>query len=126
MLDTPRSPHLTKIRHPCLLPQLPCARGVTVKVTPNNISPDAGVWSFAVVFDTHSQDLNDDLMTTARGSDDGREFNPLTWRGAPAGGHHREGTLELPRRNPQPKPLSSGCGVMGGFMTASRMGARIR
>jgi hypothetical protein len=39
------------------------ASGVTVKVTANNISPDADVWSFLVVFDTHSQDLGDDPRT---------------------------------------------------------------
>lgn len=47
--------------------------GVTVKVTAHNISADSEVWSFAVVFDTHSQDLSDDPMSSAvLVSDEGR------------------------------------------------------
>lgn len=37
------------------------AGGVTVKVTPKILAPDAVAWEFAVVLDTHTQELSDDL-----------------------------------------------------------------
>lgn len=58
---------------------------------------------FAVVLDTHSADLDDDLTQTARLIVDGREFPPARWTGAAPGGHHREGKLSfaLPLQPPQ-------------------------
>ncbi len=86
--------------------QTSVAGGVTIKATAGNISPDSQVWSFAIVFDTHSQDLNDDPLSSAiLVADDGRESKPLAWKGAPAGGHHREGTLEFAAQKPRPKAL---------------------
>ena len=70
--------------------------GVTVKVTPRDVSPQAAVWTFAVVLDTHSQDLRDDLAKTASLVDArGARHAPLAWEGAPPGGHHREGVLRF-------------------------------
>lgn len=66
-------------------------RGVTVKVTPKTTS--GAVWAFAVVLDTHTEDLKDDLQTTAVLVVNGREIPPVAWQGPGAGGHHREGTL---------------------------------
>jgi hypothetical protein len=66
-------------------------RGVTVKVTPKTFS--GAVWEFAVVLDTHAEDLKDDLQKTAVLVVDGREVQPVAWQGPGAGGHHREGTL---------------------------------
>jgi hypothetical protein len=72
------------------------ASGVTVKVTPKDISPQAAVWTFAVVLDTHSQDLRDDLAKTANLVDArGGRHAPIAWEGAPPGGHHREGVLRF-------------------------------
>lgn len=80
------------------------ASGVTVKVTANKLSADADVWTFAVVLDSHSQDLSDDLVSSAvLVSDNGQETKPLAWRGAPAGGHHREGVLDFAAPKPRPK-----------------------
>jgi hypothetical protein len=81
-------------------------RGVTVKVTPKSLAPDTPRWDFAVVLDTHSGDLSDDLaqaatLTTA----DGREFKPVTWTGAGPGGHHREGVLEFAVPAPWPSAI---------------------
>lgn len=79
-------------------------RGVTVKVTPRNIAANAQPWVFAIVLDTHSQELADDLLqTTVLVADDGRELKPSAWKGAAAGGHHREGTLEFAAPNPAPR-----------------------
>ncbi|ROZ79578.1 hypothetical protein EEB15_01310 [Ramlibacter sp. WS9] len=66
-------------------------RGVTVKVTPKTLS--GAVWEFAVVLDTHAEDLKDDLQKTAVLVVDGREIQPIAWQGPGAGGHHREGLL---------------------------------
>lgn len=72
------------------------ASGVTVKVTPKDVSPQAAVWTFAVVLDTHSQDLGDDLVRSAALVDArGGRHAPLAWEGAPPGGHHRAGVLRF-------------------------------
>lgn len=78
--------------------------GVTVKVTPRVTAADAQTWVFAVVLDTHSQELTDDLVrTTVLVTDDGRELQPAAWQGAAPGSHHREGTLEFAAPSPVPK-----------------------
>ena len=69
-------------------------RGVTVKVTPAKVT--ASETEFAVVLDTHSEDLKDDLEKSAVLVVGGRELTPLKWQGPPAGGHHREGVLRFP------------------------------
>lgn len=80
-------------------------QGVTVQVTPKSIGLDNPRWEFAVVLDTHSGELSDDLEQTATlVTGDGRRFRPVAWTGAAAGGHHREGLLEF--AVPQPWPRS--------------------
>jgi hypothetical protein len=79
------------------------AAGVTVKVTPKDVAPGSATWVFAIVLDTHSQDLSDDLVKSsslldARG---GRQA-PIAWEGAPPGGHHREGVLRFKGLGPAP------------------------
>ncbi len=72
------------------------AAGVTVKVTPKDVAPQAAVWQFAVVLDTHTQDLRDDLVKSAALVDArGGRHAPLAWEGAPPGGHHRAGVLRF-------------------------------
>ena len=78
--------------------------GVTVKVTAKSIGLPASQWEFAVVLDTHSADLSDDLAQSATlTTDDGRTFKPTGWLGAPPGGHHREGVLafDVPALRPR-------------------------
>lgn len=70
------------------------ARSVTVKVTPGKLAAEG--WEFSVALDTHSEDLKDDLQQSAVLSVNGREFQPVQWRGPAAGGHHREGVLRFP------------------------------
>jgi hypothetical protein len=77
--------------------------GVTVKTTPRAVS--GGSWEFDVVFDTHSQDLRDDLMKTATLVADGRTHVPVGWKGDPPGGHHRKGVLRFDAIKPAPKAL---------------------
>lgn len=68
-------------------------RGVTVKVTPKKLAGPE--WEFAIVLDTHAEDLKDDLQQTALLVVDGREVRPSQWQGPGAGGHHREGVLRF-------------------------------
>jgi hypothetical protein len=78
-------------------------RGVTVKVTPKSIGSPDSRREFAVVLDTHSADLSDDLTQSATlTTDDGRTFKPVSWLGAPPGGHHREGVLAFDIPAPRP------------------------
>lgn len=66
--------------------------GVTVAVTPRATAADRD-WEFTVALDTHSQDLNDDLVAVSVLLVNGAEVKPKAWTGAAAGGHHREGVL---------------------------------
>lgn len=77
---------------------------VTVKVTPRNLA--AGTWEFDVVFDTHSQELTDELGKTAvLVSDGGTPHSPLKWQGDPPGGHHRKGVLQFKPVSPMPAAI---------------------
>ncbi|UUZ63681.1 hypothetical protein LP417_30895 [Polaromonas sp. P1-6] len=60
-------------------------QGVTVKVTPRAVGADNARWQFVVVLDTHSNDLNDDMVNTATLiTADGREIKPIAWIGGGA------------------------------------------
>jgi len=92
--------------NPNLPAQTSSARGVTIKVTPKNLASNAGSWEFAVVLDTHSADLNDDLVKSSFLLDGaGGRFAPAAWDGAPPGGHHREGLLRFKPISPKPKSI---------------------
>jgi hypothetical protein len=72
------------------------AGGVTVTVTPRNLTADAQRWQFEIVFDTHSIELRQDMLTSAALIDvQGRRHAPLAWDGDPPGGHHRRGMLSF-------------------------------
>lgn len=77
-----------------LAPQSSSQSGVTVKVTPRNLAGAA--WEFEVVFDTHSQELKDDLLKAAVLIADGSApSSPTGWQGDGPGGHHRKGVLRF-------------------------------
>lgn len=78
-------------------------RGVTVKVTPRKLTGPE--WEFAVVLDSHSEDLKDDLQNAAVLMVDGREIRPASWQGPAAGGHHREGVLRFPSAGDSPSAV---------------------
>ncbi len=89
---------------PTLSTQTSSQSGVTVKVTPRDLA--AGTWEFDVVFDTHSQELTDDLEKTAvLVSDGGASHSPLKWQGDPPGGHHRKGVLQFKPVSPMPASI---------------------
>lgn len=74
---------------------------VAVKVTPRTVT--GAVWEFEVAFDTHSQELRDDLLKAASLlAADGSPMPPIEWKGAPAGGHHRSGVLRFAAPSPAP------------------------
>ncbi len=78
---------------------------VTVAVTPLDISPQSKEWKFDIVMDTHSVELNQDLVKSAVLIDDqDKEYKPIRWEG-PVGGHHREGTLVFNPIAPIPKSI---------------------
>jgi len=79
------------------------AGGVTVKATPRTLS--GPVWEFELVFDTHSQDLNDDPAKSASLHAAGASAAPLAWQGDPPGGHHRKGVLRFKALTPVPAAL---------------------
>jgi hypothetical protein len=79
------------------------AAGVTVKATPRASS--GGAWEFEIVFDTHTQELNDDLVKSVSLLADSKPLAPAGWQGDPPGGHHRKGVLRFNPVSPQPKTI---------------------
>lgn len=81
-------------------------QGVTIKVTPKNLATDAKTWDFEVVFDSHTQDLTDDVVKSSLLLDGaGGQYRPLAWDGNPPGGHHREGVLRFKPLAAQPQAM---------------------
>jgi len=86
-----------------LPPQTSIQSGVTVKLTPGSLA--GAEWEFEVVFDTHSGELKDDLLTAAVLVADGRTpSSPTGWQGDGPGGHHRKGVLRF--KPPAASPAS--------------------
>lgn len=83
--------------------QASSAAGVTVKATPRALS--GPVWEFELVFDTHSQALNDDPAKSASLHAAGVQLAPLGWQGDAPGGHHRTGVLRFKPVTPAPAAL---------------------
>ena len=81
-------------------------QGVTVKITPKLIGSIDKRWEFAIVLDSHSVELSDDLTQSASlTTNDGRTLTPVSWTGAAAGGHHREGLLAFEVPAPRPSTV---------------------
>jgi len=74
--------------------------GVIVVVTPK-LAPD--FWSFEIVLDTHSVELDSDLKSVSFLADEnGVEHQAVVWEGDPPGGHHRKGVLKFESLFPIP------------------------
>lgn len=74
---------------------------VTVKATPRVVQGET--WEFDIVFDTHSQELKDDLLKSATlVPAGGTPVLPTEWKGDPPGGHHRKGVLRFNAIKPAP------------------------
>lgn len=77
---------------------------VLVKVTPLVLAENADVWKFDITFDTHSVELDQDVMKVATLLDDkGQVYEPIGWEGPGPGGHHREGVLLFKPVSPRPE-----------------------
>ncbi len=81
---------------------------MTIDVTWKNPGEAGGAIAFKVTMDTHSVDLDrvDLGKSSVLRNDQGREVKPEAWN-APAGGHHREGTLQFPSSDGSGSPLVS-------------------
>jgi len=76
---------------------------VTIRVTPVELGKDAKTWKFQIVFDTHSGNLDDDVLVAATlANDKGNVYKSTAWEGPGPGGHHREGILIFNTINPLP------------------------
>jgi hypothetical protein len=79
---------------------------VTVVVTPLDLSPNSKEWRLDVGMNTHSVELDQDMIKISILVDDqGKEYKPIRWEGAEAGGHHREGVLIFNQITPIPKSV---------------------
>ena len=80
---------------------------VTVTVSPLDISLQSKEWKFDIVMSTHSVELDQDMTrATVLVDDSGKEYSPVRWEGASAGGHHREGVLSFAPVTPYPQHLT--------------------
>lgn len=87
-----------------LSPQSSSAAGVTLKATPRSLSGAA--WEFELTFDTHTQNLGDDVAKSAvLVADRGATYSAVEWRGDPPSGHHRKGVLRFKPVSPPPQAI---------------------
>ncbi|MBI4937030.1 MAG: hypothetical protein HY846_02200 [Nitrosomonadales bacterium] len=77
-------------------------REIKVTATLQKIPNKAKTWDFEVVMETHTKALNDDLVKSSLLIVEGKQNLPLSWEGAPPGGHHRKGKLRFKAVAPQP------------------------
>jgi len=83
-------------------PQVSNEREIKVTATLQKIPNEAKTWDFEVVLETHTKALNDDLAKSSMLIADGKQYLPLSWEGAPPGGHHRKGKLRFKAIAPPP------------------------
>ncbi|HEY0664944.1 MAG TPA: hypothetical protein VGD24_02660 [Gallionella sp.] len=84
-------------------PQSVEGNGVKVTVAPRGIGPQT--WDFEVVVETHARSLDEDIAGVSLLVADGERYRPVTWVGAPPGGHHRKGLLRFNAVAPRPPML---------------------
>lgn len=92
----PPSPNNQSVTQPTWLAQTRNEGEVAVTVEPLDIFPQAQVWSFKITLNTHTVELNEDLLQSAFLESNGKNLQlPLGWEGDPPGGHHRQGVLSF-------------------------------
>lgn len=73
---------------------------VQVSVTPT------GPWAFKISLDTHSVELNEDIVQITELIDDkGTAHKPLAWKGDTGDSHHKSGVLEFRPISPSPQKI---------------------
>ncbi|MBI2099378.1 hypothetical protein HYT45_03145 [Candidatus Uhrbacteria bacterium] len=86
-----------------LEPQTNNEGAVSVTATPYLKNTE---WKFDIALNTHSEELDDDLtLVSALFDENGKEYKPIGWDGAPTGGHHREGILKFQPISPLPASI---------------------
>jgi len=83
-------------------PQVSNEREIKVTATLKKVQSEAKTWDFEVVLETHTKALNDDMVKSSVLIADGKQYLPLSWEGAPPGGHHRKGKLRFKTVSPRP------------------------
>lgn len=83
---------------PLLEEQTVSAGAVDIKLEPHHV--DATGAQFRVTLDTHSEDLDMDLVAGARLTVDGTTWPAAEWDGAGPSGHHRAGDLRFDAAGP--------------------------
>lgn len=83
-------------------PQTSNEREIKVTATLQNISNETKTWDIEVALETHTQALSDDLAKSSVLIAGGKQYLPLSWDGAPPGGHHRKGKLSFRAITPLP------------------------
>ena len=79
---------------------------VRVDVVPVQLIAGQAV-KFEVRMNTHSVDLSQEMVAVSLLKDDnGLEYFPVSWKGSPAGGHHRSGVLEFPALKGNPETVT--------------------
>ena len=78
---------------------------VDIAVTPETLEVGQPM-AFEIAMNTHSVDLSDDMtqIVTLR-DDQGKEYTPMAWEGAAAGGHHRNGVIKFAALTSKPKSV---------------------
>ena len=96
------STNRTKASGPSSTASLPArsttARAVTVKVQPRTLNEAGAV--FKVIFDTHSVNLDQDLVKVSKLVVGTKVWPVASWTGGKPGGHHREGELRFTASGP--------------------------
>ncbi len=77
---------------------------VTFSVIPEPLSASEPV-RFGISIDTHSVELDFDVIKISKLVVDGREMQPVSWDGSAPSGHHRSGTLTFPPLGTLPRNL---------------------
>lgn len=86
---------------------------VEIEVTPKILEVGKEV-SFQVTFNTHSVELDKDLVKVSKLTDDqGNEYLPVSWSGG-IGGHHLSGELIFPKISENTKSLELKISEVGG------------
>ena len=77
---------------------------ISITVKPINISEGEEEWKFNIAMNTHSIELDHDVLQSVKLIDDtGKAYKPVAWEGGEPGGHHREGVLAFKELTPIPK-----------------------
>lgn len=89
---------------------------VAVAVQPVNISQESPEWRFDIRMDTHSVELDHNLIDLVTLVDaQGKTYKPIAWQGSDAGGHHRENTLIFNPVTPFPETIEMHIEGIGGL-----------